>query len=97
VRWTQAEGRLFRAGGRWHLAWRGTSRPVERVLDAWWEAGEWWEEEDPAVPPERQVLRLSLSGGGVVEVSAPLDGDRRRLLTAPAPWPGPVRLEAWLD
>lgn len=51
-------------------------------LERWRESGEWWEGEE-----EREVERLLLSDGAVVEVSGPT---RTR-------GAGPHRLDAWFD
>jgi hypothetical protein len=96
MRWTRQEGRLFRtAAGRFRLEWgpRREGAAVAQLLDAWWEAGEWWEGD----LEERQVLRLLLADGRVVEVSAPLTASRREALAGPGIAAGRVRLEAWLD
>jgi hypothetical protein len=54
---------------------------VVRALERWRESGEWWEGEQ-----EREVTRLLLADGAVVEVSAPPGG-------GDVGW----RLEAWFD
>lgn len=95
MRWARGEGRLSRRQGKWLFSWNGRQRPVVEVLEGWWESGEWWSE--TGSNEERQVMRLALEGGAVVEVSVPLARERQKTLDAPTLWPGPVRLEMWLD
>jgi DNA primase len=55
---------------------------VAARLERWRESGEWWEDE-----AEREVERLLLADGAVVEVSGP----------ARAGGAGPHRLDTWFD
>jgi len=56
---------------------------VAARLERWRESGEWWEGE-----AEREVVRLLLAGGAVVELSAEAD-----VPAAGRTW----RLDAWFD
>lgn len=49
------------------VVWNRRRRPVASCLERWRESGEWWEDE-----AERQVERLLLADGAVIEISAPL-------------------------
>lgn len=44
------------------FTYRGTQQ-VEKILDFWLEAGEWWEGQ-----PERAVYRVRTKGGGMFEL-----------------------------
>jgi hypothetical protein len=71
------------ADGRPRMLVLGRRRLVVAArLERWRESGEWWEGET-----EREVERLLLTDGAVVEVSGPADGHGR----------GPHRLDSWFD
>ena len=71
ARWVKTQVHVVwdRAGSpiRLLIAGQGRSIPVEQCLERWRECGEWWNGET-----EREVRRLLLQGGAVVEVSGPL-------------------------
>lgn len=52
------------------LVWNRRTRTVAACLERWRECGEWWEGE-----AEREVERILLADGALIEISAPLAAD----------------------
>lgn len=100
ARWVKVPVRVGWDGAgcasRLWIAGKGRPALVEQCLERWRESGEWWNGET-----EREVQRLLLLDGAVVEVSGPLhesagidDTNKKRNADAgKAAW----RLDTWFD